>query len=233
MKRKVIGWMLLSGLGGLLLASMLLFPVVPAAPSVTPTATAAGTLVPELILTLTYNRLDKPQVSSPPTQADKGAVYYWLVCIPCHGDKGQGLTEEWREVFGPEEKNCWQAECHGKRHPSDGFELPRAVPPVLGTAALGRFTNAEELHHVIATSMPWYRPSLMTAEESWQVTAYLLRQQGVMPPRVTLDEGNAAIFHLSTPAPQVEEEKPVTAAVIGLLVVAVVGVVWHYRKPAA
>jgi hypothetical protein len=234
MKRKALGWMLLIGLGGVLLASSLLPPSWSAKPAIqstlVPTATPEGTPIPELILTLTYNRLNKPQVSDPPTQADRGAVYYWLVCIPCHGDKGQGLTEEWREVFGPDEKNCWQAECHGKRHPDNGFELPHAVPPVLGQTALGRFNNAEELHHLIATSMPWYRPSMMTAEESWQVTAFLLRQQGVMPPKITLNTGNAPVFRLRTPAPALDEEKPITAAVIGLLVVAVLGAVWHYRK---
>lgn len=233
MKRKTLGWLLLIGLGGLLLASSLLPSSSTASagqPTAVQTATPDGTAVPDLILTLTYNRLDKPQVSNPPTQADQGAVYYWLVCIPCHGDKGQGLTEEWREVFGPEEMNCWQAECHGKRHPPEGFELPHAVPPVLGAMALGRFSNAEELHHVIATSMPWYRPSYMTAEQSWQVTAFLLRQQGVMPPKVTLNEGNAPIFRLRTSAPAAEEEKPVTAAVIGLLALAVIGVVWHQRR---
>ena len=231
MKRKSLGWVLLIVLGGLLLASSMLPPVATATqPTGVPTATPIGTVVPDLILTLTYNRLEKPKVSTPPTQADQGAVYYWLVCTPCHGDVGQGLTEEWREVFGPEEKNCWQAECHGKRHPPEGFELPHAVPPVLGLTALGRFNNAQELHRLVSTSMPWYRPSYMTAEQSWQVTAYLLRQQGVMPPKVTLNEGNAPIFQLRTPAPVLEEERPLTAAVIGLLVVTVVGVVWHYRK---
>jgi hypothetical protein len=234
MKRKALGWALLIGLGGLLLAGGMLPAATPvAAPTATPTATVAGTPIPELILTLTYNRLDKPQVSSPPTQADKGAVYYWLVCIPCHGDKGQGLTEEWREVFGPEEKNCWQAECHGKRHPDDGFELPRTAPPVLGAVALGRFNNAAELHHVISTSMPWYRPSYMNSEESWQVTAFLLRQHGVLPPQVTLTEANAPVFRLRAPAPQVAEERPITLATIGLLALAVAGIIWHYRKPAA
>ena len=235
MKHNALGWMLLIGLGGLLLVSMFAPAATPAQsamaqPPITPTATPAGTPIPELILTLTFNRLDKPSISDPPTQADKGAVYYWLVCLPCHGDKGQGLTEEWREVFGPEEKNCWQAECHGKRHPDEGFELPRAVPPVLGPTALGRFNNAEELHRLIATSMPWYRPSFMNEEESWQVTAYLLRQQGVMPPNVTLTEGNAPIFRMRTPAPSLEEERPIAAAALGLLAVAIVGVVWHYRK---
>jgi hypothetical protein len=70
----------------------------------------------------------------------------------------------------------------------------------------------------------------MNVEESWQVTAFLLRQQDVMPPKVTLNEGNAPIFQLRTPAPPLEEERPLTAAVIGLLVVTVVGVVWHYRR---
>ncbi len=233
MKRKILGWILVIGLGGLWLASMILPPAAPAIqPAVISTATPEGTPVPELSLTLTANRLAKPVMSSPPTQADKGAEYYWFVCLPCHGDKGQGLTDEWRTVYGPEEMNCWQSGCHGKRHPPEGFELPHIVPPVLGATALGRFNNAEELHHVIATSMPWYRPSYMTAEQSWQVTAYLLRQQGIMPPNVTLNEGNTPIFRLRTQAPAVEEERPVTAAIIGLLVVGVVGIVWHYRKRA-
>ena len=231
MKRKSLNWLIVIGLGGLLLAGGLLpstTSTLQRAPDVT--ATPAGTPLPELVLTLTANRLAKPAASSPPTQADKGAEYYWFVCLPCHGDKGQGLTDEWRTAYGPEDMNCWQSGCHGKRHPQEGFELPHAVPPVLGPRALGRFNTAEELHKVIATSMPWYWPSYMTAEQSWQVTAYLLRQQGVMPPNVTLNEGNASIFKLRTPAPHLEEEKPLTAAAIGLLAVTVVGLVWHYRK---
>jgi hypothetical protein len=233
MKYKVLGWALVIGLGGLLLASMILPPAASAIQSaVISTATLAGTPVPQLVLTLTANRLAKPLMSTPPTQADKGAEYYWFVCLPCHGDVGQGLTNEWREAYGPEEMNCWQSECHGKRHPPEGFELPHVIPPVLGSTALTRFNNAEELHKVIAASMPWYRPSYMTAEQSWQVTAYLLRQQGVMPSNITLNEGNAPIFRLRTQAPAAEEERQVTAAVISLLAVAVVGVVWHYRKRA-
>ncbi|HTP07534.1 MAG TPA: hypothetical protein VMP08_04745 [Anaerolineae bacterium] len=231
MKRKTLGWMMLIGLGGLLLASSVLTPTASAIqPTVIATVTPATTPVPELVLTLTANRLAKPAMSSPPTQADLGAEYFWFVCLPCHGDRGQGLTDEWREVYGPEEMNCWQAECHGKRHPPEGFELPHVVPPVLGLTALGRFNNAQELHNVIATSMPWYRPSYMTTEQSWQVTAYLLRQQGVMPPNVTVNDGNALIFKLRTQAPHLEEEKPLTAAAIGLLVVTVIGLAWHYRK---
>ncbi len=232
MKRKTWGWIIVIGLAGCLLASNWQQPPTASAfqAPLLPTKTPQATALPPLALTLTANRLAKPAVSSPPTQADEGAVYFWFVCLPCHGDKGQGLTDEWREAYGPEEMNCWQSECHGKRHPPEGFELPHVVPPVLGPNALGRFNNAQELHKVIATSMPWYRPSYMTTEQSWQVTAYLLRQQGVMPPDATLNEGNAPIFKLRTQAPSMQEERPLTAAAIGLLAVTVVGLVWHYRK---
>ncbi len=231
MRHKTLGWIILMGLGGLLIAGTLLASSARATPqSSEATAIPVGTPFPDLVLTLTADRLDKPVVSSPPTQADKGAEYYWFVCLPCHGDKGQGLTDEWREVYGPEEMNCWQSGCHGKRHPPEGFELPHQVPPILSANSLGNYANAEELHHVIATSMPWWGPSYMTSEQSWQVTAYLLRQRGVMPPLVTLNEGNAPIFRLRTPAPRAEEEKPVTAAAIGLLVIAVIAVLWHYRR---
>lgn len=231
MKRKHLAPILLMGLSGLLLAGALFTPDERTATNpIDPTATLRTTPWPDLVLTLTANRLVKPQVSSPPTQADKGAEYFWFVCMACHGDKGQGLTEEWRSVYGPDEMNCWQSTCHGKRHPREGFELPHQVPPVLGPNALGRFNNAEELHHVIATSMPWWGPSFMTSEESWNVTAYLLREQGIMPPQVTLNEGNAPIFRMRTKAPATEEEKPITATIIGLLVMSAGAAVWWYRK---
>ncbi len=231
MKRKHLVPILLMSLSGLLLAGALFTPDARTTTNlIDPTATLRTTPLPDLVLTLTANRLAKPQVSSPPTQADKGAEYYWFVCLPCHGDKGQGLTDEWRSVYGPDEMNCWQSKCHGKRHPQEGFELPHQVPPVLGPTALGRFNNAEELHHVIATSMPWWGPSFMTSEESWNVAAYLLREQGIMPPQATLNEGNAPIFRMRTQAPATEEEKPITATVIGLLVVSAGAAVWWYRK---
>ena len=208
----------------------------------TPAATAIGrgtpalvatpdlTAVPDLILTLTWNRLDKPvPMSNPPSQIDKGAVYYWLVCIPCHGDKGQGLTDEWREVFGPEEKNCWQSKCHAANHPPEGFSLPHVVPAVLGPGTLQTYKNGAELYRIIQTSMPWYNPDFITAEEEWQVTAYLLWKQGVLPRDVTLDASNIATFRLGTLAPAKDEERPLTYALVGLLGVMVVGLVRQGR----
>jgi hypothetical protein len=190
----------------------------------TPVATPDLTAVPDLILTLTWNRLDKPvPMSNPPSQIDKGAVYYWLVCIPCHGDRGQGLTEEWRQVFGPDEQNCWQSKCHAGNHPPEGFSLPHTVPPVLGPGTLQRYATGAELYHIIQTSMPWYNPDFITADEEWNVTAYLLWKQGVLPRDVTIAASNIAAFRLCTLAPSKDEERPLTFALIGLLAVIVIG----------
>jgi hypothetical protein len=194
-------------------------------------ATPDLTAVPDLILTLTYNRLDRPvAMSNPPSQIDKGAVYYWLVCIPCHGDRGQGLTDEWREVFGPDEKNCWQSKCHAANHPPDGFSLPHGVPSVLGPGSLQRYKTGAELYHIIQTSMPWYNPDFITADEEWEVTAYLLWKQGVLPREVTIDESNIATFRLGTVAPSKDEERPLTFALAGLLGLVVIGLVWQGRR---
>jgi hypothetical protein len=191
-----------------------------------PTPDPKGTLIPELILTLTANRLDKPVLpANNPSQADKGAITYWLVCIPCHGDKGQGLTAEWRLVFGVQEMNCWQSKCHAANHPPDGFDLPRAVPAVIGAGTLARYATATDLHNVIATRMPWYNPRVITAEEAWNLTAYLMRANSALPYGITLDDGNAAVLRLHVPPPSTTEERPVAIGAIGLLIIAAIAIV--------
>ena len=56
-------------------------------------ALAQGTPTP------TVDRLAAPPTVPAPNQADEGAQLYWLYCQPCHGDQGQGLTDEWRAQF--------------------------------------------------------------------------------------------------------------------------------------
>src|SRR5262245_10545474 len=53
------------------------------------------------------------------TQADAGAVLYYYRCMACHGDKGQGLTTEWRAQWDVEHQNCAKSTCHGARHPPE------------------------------------------------------------------------------------------------------------------
>jgi cytochrome c len=145
----------------------------------------------------TPDRLAKPTLPAPPSQADYGAQVYWLSCLPCHGDRGQGLTDEFREVYPPEDRNCWNSGCHGKRPYQNGFTLPTTVPALIGPGTLQKFPTAANLHGYIFTAMPFWKKGSLTEEESWQVTAFLLRQNGLWQGTKDLNETNAGSVKLT------------------------------------
>jgi len=128
--------------------------------------------------------------------ADLGSQVFWLYCMPCHGDRGQGLTDEFRQVYPPEDRNCWTSGCHGRRPYPAGFTLPTLVPPLLGPNTLLRFNTALELHDYIRQSMPWQKPGSLAEDEAWQLTAFLVRERGSDPIREPLDAARAANVRL-------------------------------------
>jgi quinol-cytochrome oxidoreductase complex cytochrome b subunit len=140
-------------------------------------------------------RLARPTLSSPddPTQDDLGSLVYWSVCMACHGDRGQGLTEEWRTTFG-EDMNCWQSKCHAANYPPGGFEIPRdrLAPPLVGPGALARFQTAQELYEYILETMPWWKPGSLSPERAWAVTSHLLEMNATLPEGILLDETAAS-----------------------------------------
>jgi hypothetical protein len=113
------------------------------------------------------------------TQLEYGTEVYRLVCKACHGDKGQGLTDDWRAQWAPEDQNCWQSKCHALNHPPDGFYMPQ-VPAVVGQPILA-FGNALNLYNYNHNYMPWHDRGSMTEKESWSVTAYILKINGIDP----------------------------------------------------
>ncbi len=114
------------------------------------------------------------------TQAQYGAEVYRLVCQDCHGDKGQGLTPQWRATWAPQDQNCWQSKCHAADHPPEGFILPIA-PAIVGQAALAHFNTARDLYNFIQAEMPWYRPGSLVAKDAWAVTAHVLVMNRIDP----------------------------------------------------
>jgi mono/diheme cytochrome c family protein len=140
----------------------------------------------------TVDRLAAPVMPDNPTQADLGAEVYYQTCMSCHGDRGQGLTDEWREAWPLEDKNCWQGKCHAANYPPGGFELVRYVPPIVGEGLLDRFQNAALLQGYIGERMPWEKPGSLTEDEYWQVTAYLLQANGLNQDKEPLGPQNAA-----------------------------------------
>lgn len=142
-----------------------------------------------------------PTLPPSASQADHGAEVYRLVCQACHGDRGQGLTDEWRASWAPADRNCWQSKCHAANHPPDGFDLPRAAPAIMGQGTLTKFPTAADLHAFIRTRMPWQQPGSLTDEEYWQLTAYLMRAHGLLPSDTPLTPANAASVRLAPTAP--------------------------------
>lgn len=215
---------------GLLAVGAVVF-ILAAILSLPPTAQASpqaqSTLTPTVQPTPTFDikRLDKPSIATDNTeQLKKGALLYWGVCMACHGDRGQGLTEEWKGAYG-EDRNCWQSGCHGGDHPPEGFQIPKDIvmPSVAGSGRLTRFKNSQELHDFILANMPWWDPGQLTDEEAWQVTSYILSMHKVMPQGLELKDTNASAITTQYAVPRPGNERPAVLAFTGILAVAAIG----------
>lgn len=137
-------------------------------------------------------RLLEPTLPAEPSQADHGAQDYWLYCLPCHGERGQGLTDEFRTTYPPEEQYCWERGCHGEAPYESGFTLPTKIPAVIGQTTLAKFSDAAQLNSYVRATMPFWKPGSLTEEEAWRVTAFVLRQNGLWSDTTQLNESNAA-----------------------------------------
>jgi mono/diheme cytochrome c family protein len=158
-----------------------------------------GTSVAQTALMPTPDRLAKPTLPANPSQADKGAQVYWLSCLPCHGDRGQGLTEEFKQTYPAEDRNCWKSGCHGDHPYQNGFTLPKNIPALVGAGTLQKFPNAAVLRSFIFAAMPFWKPGNLTEEESWQVTAFLLRENKVWAGQEELTASNADLILVNEP----------------------------------
>lgn len=194
---------------------------------------------------------EPPAISDPPTQIELGHAEYWTSCMVCHGDRGQGLTEEWRSVLNPADTDCWQSRCHAANHPPETFPIPPTLPELMGPDALTGFETAADLFAYISEAMPWHAPGLVQEEQVWQLTAFLLDANQVdlgkplhdpdkaetctcegacecQRPKEPLGPDNAAQFLIipqlvQTHKTAIETEQVVAGVVVGLFLAAAVG----------
>jgi mono/diheme cytochrome c family protein len=148
-----------------------------------------GNIFPEIpaqqaIPTPTLDRLALPVLSDHPSQVETGSSIYYYHCMPCHGDQGQGLTDEWRAVWEEDHQDCWARGCHSNRDADEVFTIPTVIPPVIGSTALeNRFSNPEKLFEYLKETHPPQSPGILKDDEYWALTAYLLVKNGVIPPQ--------------------------------------------------
>jgi quinol-cytochrome oxidoreductase complex cytochrome b subunit len=184
------------------------------------TLTPSPTVAPSP--TFDLNRLDKPAVSKPPSQLDEGLLMYWGVCMACHGDTGQGLTDQWRDSFG-EDRNCWTSKCHASNHPPQGFEFPHLVPSLAGDGRLLRFVNAKQLYEYNLKNMPWWNPGSLTEGKALAVTAYLLKLNGRLPEGMVLTATNSEFIPVQYSGKPPARELPWKILMAGALLLAATG----------
>jgi hypothetical protein len=128
--------------------------------------------------------------ATPPSQGGHGHDIFYVYCTPCHGDVGQGLTDEFRlREYPPEDTNCWNSGCHGARPYENGFTLPKTIPALIGANTLKRFTDGQAMYDYIHKSMPFNAPGSLTTEQYLQLTAFLLEQNHIVPEGARLEAG--------------------------------------------
>jgi hypothetical protein len=180
---------------------------------------------PEATQTPDQARLLEPTLPAEPLQADVGAQDYWLNCMPCHGDIGQGLTDEFRQLYPEEDRNCWASGCHGERPYENGFQVPTVVPAIIGPGLLDKYRNASGLYSFVHAAMPREAPGSLSDEVYWQLVAFLLRENGYDFPEENLGPENAEIVFMGdqpegseivTPSPGEADNRAVIELVRGV-----------------
>lgn len=168
---------------------------------------SADAIRPQATAIATIDRLAEPTLPATPSQADYGAQVYWLNCSACHGDQAQGLTDEFRRLYPPEDQNCWKSHCHGKVTYENGFTIPTLVPQLVGHGSLAKFATAANLYGFIHAAMPFQKPNSLTDEQYYQITAFLLRQNGLIDDQTEVTASNAAqiIVSRATPVPTTQQ----------------------------
>lgn len=128
-------------------------------------------------ITPTPDPLAIPELPENPTQVDLGRVSYYYNCMPCHGDHGQGLTDEWRATWVDDHQNCWARGCHSNRYGEEGFPIPTIVPAVASASgALNHFSTPDNLYDYLKSTHPPQNPGVLTEEDYWALTAFLLSE---------------------------------------------------------
>jgi hypothetical protein len=126
-----------------------------------------------------YDPLAIPVLSENPTEFDLGKYSYYYNCMPCHGDRGQGLTDEWRQTWEEDHRNCWGRGCHGGREKDEGFPIPTVIPAViLDGDALQKFTNQDDLLAYLRATHPPQSPGRLSEEDYHALVAYLWAANG-------------------------------------------------------
>jgi hypothetical protein len=188
----------------------------------------------ELSPTPTYDPLQEPIVPDDPSAYELGRNWYWHFCMPCHGDKGQGLTDAWRAVWVPDHQDCWGKGCHAGKRVNDSFPIRTVVPPIISDGKLARFISLEALYEYLKSTHPPQKPGCLAEEQYRAIAVYLFsendRPLAIATAPVTITP-QATLTSLPETVPaQGLSPQPGRAIYLGLGVALLILITWGLRK---
>jgi hypothetical protein len=131
--------------------------------------------------TPTYDPLVEPPLPEHPTEYELGRNLYWHWCMTCHGDKGQGLTDEFRGIWEEDHQNCWGRGCHAG-HPGDtGFPIPTVVPALVDDLHLAQFASLQALFDFLKATHPPQSPGILKDEEYHAIAFFVFAMNNRSP----------------------------------------------------
>jgi hypothetical protein len=153
--------------------------------------------------TPTYDPLEEPPLPPNPTEYELGRNLYWHWCMTCHGDRGQGLTDEFRGIWEPEHQNCWGRGCHSGRPGEEGFPIPTVVPALVDEQHLARFSCLQELADFLEATHPPQSPGILKREEYQAIALFVFTMNARPPVDISFTE-TPVPAPTSTPVPPQE-----------------------------
>jgi hypothetical protein len=128
--------------------------------------------------TPTYDPFVETPLPPNPTELELGQNLYWHWCMPCHGDKGQGLTDEFRGKWEPDHQNCWARGCHTGYRDEEGFPIPTVVPGLVGEDHLSQFSSLQEFASFLKATHPPQSPGVLKDEEYHAIALFVFTMNG-------------------------------------------------------
>jgi hypothetical protein len=174
--------------------------------------------------TPTYDPFVETPLPANPTELELGQNLYWHWCMPCHGDRGQGLTDEFRGFWEPDHQNCWARGCHIGRVEDQGFPIPTVVPGIVDDNHLAQFTSLQEFADYLKATHPPQSPGVLKDGEYHAIALFVFTMNGrsIAPPTtvpVPLPTETLIPSTVSTASPYV---LPIKAIVVLTILTAVV-----------
>jgi hypothetical protein len=125
--------------------------------------------------TPTHDPFEEPPLPPDPTEFELGRNLYWHWCMTCHGDRGQGLTDEFRAIWEPEHQNCWGRGCHAGHPGDEGFPIPTIVPALVNETHLAQFASIQELSDFLKATHPPQSPGVLQSNEYHAIALFVFK----------------------------------------------------------